>query len=536
MKVDVEGMEANVLRSWGKSGVRPWLLIVESTFPGSQTPTHDEWIEEVLKRGYREVFYDGLSRFFLHGSQSEREGAFKVAPNIFDGFAVAQHHFSASFMRSRLQDAEDRFRNELMHAVSLQEAAERKAADAIEDQQQARSELAATAAKEATLLARMLDSERNHAAAIDTLWRERQAAEAHLFAEFKAGTAELQQALDRARHEADEERKREREQLEMLRAAETAVRIEQARADERAESFRLELARQVEAHEQFRREVNETKQQERERLEVARAEYEKSRVEFERELQWHRFTLARAESVINTARKFPVRTWDRIGLLLRLSETGRVAQALSEWPRTITDASQIAPFKIESTNDYNGSDTVTQMSSGNPYLRANSLPELLAWDDVDFVRCAYVTVLGRQPDPEGETYYTERIRRGHSKMEILWQLRRSAEGPNHDPGIAGFDRALKLAAWARQPIVGWIVRFFRNGECDSPEMFRIRRLENELAILRRTISAGVTASHLPTAQEEMKVQECSASRRLIEPSAKLNSYEDGIFRQLAWPA
>ena len=522
MKVDVEGMEANVLRSWGKSAVRPWLLVIESTFPGSQTPTQDEWIEEVLKRGYREVFYDGLSRFFLHGSQREREGAFEVAPNVFDGFAVAQHHFSASFMRSRLQDTEDRCRNELAHALSLQEAAEKKAAiaiedqqqarnelahalslqeaaekkaaTAIEDQQQARSELAATAAKEAILLARMLDSERHHVAAIETLWRERQAAEAHLFAEFKAGTAELQQALERARHEADEERKREREQLEILRAAEAAVRIEHARADERAESLKLELARQAEAHEQFRRQVNEITQQEHERLEVARAaeaalhaEYEKSRIEFERELQWHRLSLSRAEAVINAARKFPVRTWDRIGLLLRLSGTGQVAQALSEWPRTTTDTSQTTPSKIESTNDHNDSDTGTQMNSDNPYLRANSLPELLAWDDVDFVRCAYVTVLGRQPDPEGETYYTERIRRGYSKMEILWQLRRSQEAARHDPGIAGFDRALRKSHWERGSL-GWLVRRFTEGEGDTPVWRRHRIILNELRRNRRTPS------------------------------------------------
>ncbi len=85
----------------------------------------------------------------------------------------------------------------------------------------------------------------------------------------------------------------------------------------------------------------------------------------------------------------------------------------------------------------------------NPYLRANSLPELLAWDDVNFVRCAYVTILGRQPDAVGEAYYTARVRGGRSKKEILWQLRKSSEGRQHDPGIAGLDRALKAARWQR---------------------------------------------------------------------------------------
>jgi hypothetical protein len=131
------------------------------------------------------------------------------------------------------------------------------------------------------------------------------------------------------------------------------------------------------------------------------------------------------------------------------------------------------------------------MSSGNPYLRANSLPELLAWDDVDFVRCAYVTVLGRQPDPEGETYYTGRIRRGHSKMEILWQLRRSAEGPNHDPGIAGFDRALGRAKSERSRLSGLLVRAFTGGEGDSAAWRHRRALMNEIKCMRTELAVGL---------------------------------------------
>ena len=36
MKIDVEGMEADVLRSWGDSPKRPWVLVIESTFPMSR--------------------------------------------------------------------------------------------------------------------------------------------------------------------------------------------------------------------------------------------------------------------------------------------------------------------------------------------------------------------------------------------------------------------------------------------------------------------------------------------------------------------
>ena len=54
--------------------------------------------------------------------------------------------------------------------------------------------------------------------------------------------------------------------------------------------------------------------------------------------------------------------------------------------------------------------------------------------------------------------YNDRIRRGHSKMELLGQLRPSLEGQGHDPEIAGFDRALKQARWTRNRAIGWLAK------------------------------------------------------------------------------
>ena len=114
------------------------------------------------------------------------------------------------------------------------------------------------------------------------------------------------------------------------------------------------------------------------------------------------------------------------------------------------------------------------------YLRANSLSELLAWNDVDFVRCAYVTILGRQPDAEGERHYTDRIRHGCSKMKVLWQLRTSRERPRHDPGIAGLDRALRRAKRKEMPFVGVFFRLWTGDEGDEAAAKRHRMVANEL--------------------------------------------------------
>lgn len=111
----------------------------------------------------------------------------------------------------------------------------------------------------------------------------------------------------------------------------------------------------------------------------------------------------------------------------------------------------------------------------NPFHRANSLAELLCFNDLDFVRCAYVTVLGRQPDLPGQEHYVEQIRAGFSKYDVLGRLRMSPEAKHHDPGIAGFDRALKRAAWERRPLLGALSRLLRadaDGQSRTDKMLR----------------------------------------------------------------
>jgi hypothetical protein len=143
----------------------------------------------------------------------------------------------------------------------------------------------------------------------------------------------------------------------------------------------------------------------------------------------------------------------------------------------------------------------------NPYLRANSLAELLSWHDLDFVRCAYVTVLGRQPDPGGEEYYVDRVRRGYSKFGILWQLRTSREGPRHDPGIAGFDRALRKHRNAQNPIYGWLVSSITGRESNS-------RLERRLRAIENSVGSLPSSFHLTIASEIQQLIAAELSKLL----------------------
>lgn len=96
MKIDVEGFEGAVIRSWQDSPVRPWILLVESTQPMSTVPNYAEWEPEIIRRGYRFVYFDGLNRFYLSEEHAELAVHFTCGPNLFDGFKVHPNHWIGS--------------------------------------------------------------------------------------------------------------------------------------------------------------------------------------------------------------------------------------------------------------------------------------------------------------------------------------------------------------------------------------------------------------------------------------------------------
>lgn len=86
MKVDVEGMEERVLRGWDEKSLRPWVLVIEATLPGLETPSHHGWEPRVLEAGYDFAFFDGLNRFYVSKEHPELLPMFRVTVNVFDAF------------------------------------------------------------------------------------------------------------------------------------------------------------------------------------------------------------------------------------------------------------------------------------------------------------------------------------------------------------------------------------------------------------------------------------------------------------------
>ena len=98
MKIDVEGMEEQVLRGWNPSTLRPWIIVIEATGKTSTDLVHHPWEPLVLKAGYEFVFFDGLNRYYVASEHPELKAAFASPVNVFDLSAGGcEIHYSSPF-------------------------------------------------------------------------------------------------------------------------------------------------------------------------------------------------------------------------------------------------------------------------------------------------------------------------------------------------------------------------------------------------------------------------------------------------------
>jgi FkbM family methyltransferase len=65
LKVDVEGAEADVLKSGDWKAFRPKAVVVEAIAPGSNEPSWASWEPFLLGQGYRFMLFDTLNRFYV---------------------------------------------------------------------------------------------------------------------------------------------------------------------------------------------------------------------------------------------------------------------------------------------------------------------------------------------------------------------------------------------------------------------------------------------------------------------------------------
>jgi FkbM family methyltransferase len=90
MKIDVEGGEFGVLQSGDWKRFRPRLLIVEATVVNSKEENWHIWEPILIEAEYHKVWFDGLNNFYLREEDLGLRHAFRLPPNIHDGFETAE--------------------------------------------------------------------------------------------------------------------------------------------------------------------------------------------------------------------------------------------------------------------------------------------------------------------------------------------------------------------------------------------------------------------------------------------------------------
>jgi FkbM family methyltransferase len=104
LKIDVEGMERAVLEGMDFQRDRPWIVLIEATRPNSPVENSEAWRDVIEAAGYRDVWFDGLNRWFVPPERAALGALIARPPNPFDDYRLGR----LAAMRARAEAAEAR--------------------------------------------------------------------------------------------------------------------------------------------------------------------------------------------------------------------------------------------------------------------------------------------------------------------------------------------------------------------------------------------------------------------------------------------
>ena len=107
-------------------------------------------------------------------------------------------------------------------------------------------------------------------------------------------------------------------------------------------------------------------------------------------------------------------------------------------------------------------------------VEMNNIEDLIELYGEGFIRAAYLTVLGREPDSKGFMDYLKKLNKGEHKLEILYQLRNSKEGKEFNTKLYGLDETIRRYKISKLPLMGWVKPSSENLD------YKLRMLENQL--------------------------------------------------------
>ena len=455
IKIDVEGMEASVLRSWAPSPVRPWILVVEATVPRSPEPSFRDWEPIVLTLGYRFAYFDGLNRFYVHEAHLDLLSAFAAPPNVFDAFELSG--LACNAFCNRLNAALSECRADFGRSSEQRNQDFQAKLSRVQKDAQERHESLTIAHR--TLVAALESSHskemRSLAEKLQSSAEREQELTARLLAELESSrTLSLAQAKERERlideRLASEAAHREMALLVKAKTAqldEVTQRIESLRAE--MEQSRVTIGR-IQVEVERRLQASRTTMADlRLQLATLRERHERQVSNYLEELERSRLDLSRLSSALLAAggKRGHRRLHARFSSVLPHPLVLSVLQAhgtLNQISELIMDAPLVTRSSYQPT---------FMISAEGVY----DLEEFLVLHDRSFVRAAYRAILRRDPDATGEAYFLEQVRAGESKVKVLNQIIRSEEARNTTTTINGLRAHLWVTRLCEAPIIGRFV-------------------------------------------------------------------------------
>lgn len=467
LKIDVEGYEREVIEGWGNAPHRPWVVLVESTYPTTAKPTHDTWEELVIARDYALVYTDGLNRFYLHADHSELHDKFRYPPNVFDDFEL---NGTATWLTTRLV-------RQHQEKTSKQQRQIEQLGGLLDRATQERAEI------EAALLGLRRQNQielKNHATEVERLRSAGKISEA-----MERLSRDLENELHALRMAANDAQAHRLQALEKAETAHAEARLAQkeliaaqaeaARSANNAQATASALARMEERADTLARELQERLLQAD--LLIQQIDDRSTRIaQLEDQLRRQTeanaarsYALRRAESEADMAKAEAARLgaeiahcMAKIGQMEKLMAAAyHEAEALSEklngslWFRLLVrlgllgiDTSRVAGSIQQASLAIEPLDEQSRQTAESEYQRgrktmstmlATDINELLMVNGAEFVDVAYRTLLKRSPDRAGRDHFLERLRAGHGKEAVILAMADSPEAralPDTLPGLA----------------------------------------------------------------------------------------------------
>ncbi len=132
-------------------------------------------------------------------------------------------------------------------------------------------------------------------------------------------------------------------------------------------------------------------------------------------------------------------------------------------------------------------------SNLNQITNAKTLNELIRHDGDVFVKCAYITLVGRYPDPQGFDYYIDRLNDSGDKLAILNQIYRSDEAKRFNAKVEGLDKAMTRQNWKSYPLIGWVLRMVDCGVGESRILHKLNCFSDRIEDLEENILKKIEA-------------------------------------------